>query len=136
MLCVLPLWVTNTVCLVLLACSCLVTIMGVLEDAGFIGPLVRHPYPLRSRCHRRGFRWGSFGKELYGGDNLIHGTLHITHPMGRVGVQLLTVSFDGNLDDIALGSEPDSALVVCQPFELAFVEVRVHTNPLSVKNQP
>ena len=95
-----------------------------------------HPYPLRSRCHRRDVRWGSFGKELYGGDNLIHGTLHITHPMGRVGVQLLTVGLDGNLDDIALGSESDNSIIVCQPFKLAFVEVSVHMNPLSVKNQP
>ena len=112
--------------------------MGVLEDARFIRPLVHDhpPYRLRSRYHRRDVRCGSFGKELYGGDNLIHGTLHITHLMGRVGVQLPTVGLDGNLDDIALGSEPDNALVVCQPFELAFVEVRVHTNPLSVKNQP
>ena len=93
-------------------------------------------HPLRSRYHHRDVHWGSFGKELYGGDNLIHGTLHITHPMGRVGVQLLTVGLDGNLDDIALGSEPDSALVMYQPFKLAFVEVGVHTNPLSVKNQP
>ena len=78
----------------------------------------------------------SFGKELHGGDNLIHGTLHVTYLVGRVGVQLLTVGFDGNLDDIALGSEPDNALVMYQPFKLAFVEVGVHTNPLSVKNQP
>ena len=112
--------------------------MGVLEDAGFIRPLVHHhpPYHPRSRYPRCDVRWGSFGKELHGGDNLIHGTLHITHPMGRVGVQLLTVGLDGNLDDIALGSEPDSTIVVCQPFELAFVEVSVHTYPLSVKNQP
>ena len=67
---------------------------------------------------------------------MVHGTLHVTHLMGGVDVQLLTVGLDDNLDDIAFGSEPDNALVMYQPFKLAFVEVGVHMNPLSVKNQP